>query len=615
MKKPQWVIISILIILAVSAVNSETVNVSTLDEKTMLNGHWLTHPGEFRESDSWSEVIFPSAGYQYPEEESHTYYFKRSFIIEKKLQGKGIALVLGHLPDPARIYINDSLVLNVGIYPPAGYYADCFKAQSLIVPDGIINFDAPNELMIKLYTQKPSGSLPSAYFCDEKTRAAAISRSQILNQYMGAIAASMAFLTSLYFLVLFLLNKKEKTNFFLFIGALGFSINVSSLFIISRTLPYLLMFKIQNIGLYWGISCVILFIQHYMERHQNPRIRRFFLIAAASMSVAILAMPDFKSTLFLNDTIFYILYIGPVLVYMLYLGIRGHHDGIYFSTVLLIGIIMALGGGLRDISLIIIGHTPEFYTNTIGMVCLVVCLFISYAARFNMNRKLSEIAKYELEIKNKNIALMNSSLERFIPNEVLSYLQKESIIEIDLGDHAEEMMTVMFTDIRDFTHLSEAMNPEENFKFINSYLNRMGPVIRKNNGFVDKYLGDGIMALFPRRPEDAVNAALEMRNELERYNGHRANCGYNSIRIGIGIHYGMLMIGTIGEEMRMDSTVISDTVNIAARLESLTKELQTDILISEEMKKQIDQLDLSMNFLGHQEVKGKKVPLAVYSLH
>jgi class 3 adenylate cyclase len=125
------------------------------------------------------------------------------------------------------------------------------------------------------------------------------------------------------------------------------------------------------------------------------------------------------------------------------------------------------------------------------------------------------------------------------------------------------------------------MSPGENFNFINSYLSRISPVIRENHGFIDKYIGDGIMALFPGDPRNALNAAMALLQTLDEYNLDRLNSGYREIRVGIGINYGRLMLGTIGEEHRLEGTVISDTVNMASRLEQLTKVFQTDVIISE----------------------------------
>jgi len=212
---------------------------------------------------------------------------------------------------------------------------------------------------------------------------------------------------------------------------------------------------------------------------------------------------------------------------------------------------------------------------------------------------------------------INTSLERFIPREVLGFLNKKSITEIGLGDFSEMRATVFFLDIRDFTSLSETMSPQQNFKFINSFLRLFGPIIRDHNGFVDKYLGDGMMALFPGAADDALAAAVTMRQTLWEYNAGRERGGYLGIRFGIGIHTGPLMLGTIGENRRMDSTVISDTVNAASRLEGLTKKFQKEILVSGET---VEALGLEaaaayqLDYLDEETVKGRSRPLKVYAL-
>ena len=125
-----------------------------------------------------------------------------------------------------------------------------------------------------------------------------------------------------------------------------------------------------------------------------------------------------------------------------------------------------------------------------------------------------------------------------------------------------------------------AMTPDENFAFINAYLERMGPVIRDHNGFIDKYIGDAIMALF-ESADDALRAGLAMLETLEAFNAGRRAAGQAPIAIGIGINTGSLMMGTIGEKHRMDGTVISDAVNLASRVESLTKNYRVGLLVSQ----------------------------------
>jgi len=174
----------------------------------------------------------------------------------------------------------------------------------------------------------------------------------------------------------------------------------------------------------------------------------------------------------------------------------------------------------------------------------------------------------------------NLSIARFVPQAFLTIVGKPSIVEVELGDNKRKNMTVLFSDIRNFTTLSEAMTPDENFAFINAYLERMGPVIRDHNGFIDKYIGDAIMALF-ESADDALEAGLAMLETLEAFNTERRSAGQPPIGIGIGINTGTLMMGTIGEKHRMDGTVISDAVNLASRIEGLTKSYGVKLLVSQ----------------------------------
>jgi hemerythrin len=173
------------------------------------------------------------------------------------------------------------------------------------------------------------------------------------------------------------------------------------------------------------------------------------------------------------------------------------------------------------------------------------------------------------------------SYGRFVPRQFLQLLNRPSFVDVELGDHVEQEMTLLFSDIRDFTTLSESILPAENFRFINSYLSTMEPVVSSQHGFIDKYIGDGIMALFPTEADHAVRCGIDMLRQLVNYNQGRSRAGYVPIRIGIGINTGLVMMGTVGGRNRMDSTVIGDAVNQASRLESLTKIYRTPLLISE----------------------------------
>lgn len=205
---------------------------------------------------------------------------------------------------------------------------------------------------------------------------------------------------------------------------------------------------------------------------------------------------------------------------------------------------------------------------------------------------------------------LNRANAKFVPSQFLTYLGKDSITDIRLGDQVQREMTVLFSDIRAFTALSERMTPEENFNFINTYLTGTGPVIRNHNGFIDKYIGDAIMALFPDKPADGLRAALGMFESLERFNQDR-----EAIRIGIGLHTGKLMLGIIGEAERFDGTVISDAVNLASRLESLTKYYGACILISGQTLDMIsDRSFFESRLLDRVLVKGKTEAVSIHEI-
>ncbi|MDA0673171.1 MAG: response regulator [Cyanobacteria bacterium] len=218
--------------------------------------------------------------------------------------------------------------------------------------------------------------------------------------------------------------------------------------------------------------------------------------------------------------------------------------------------------------------------------------------------------------KGELLARLNLAYSRFVPQEFLQFLKKESIVEVELGDQVEQHMSVLFADIRDFTTLSEQMTPEENFRFINAFLSRMEPIVAENQGFIDKYIGDAIMALFSRCADDAVQASIDMLQNLHHYNQERARRQRSPIAIGVGINTGRLMLGTVGGRNRMDGTVISDTVNVAARIERMTRVYNVNLLISHYTFMQLENPSgYAMRVIDRVQMKGKTLFVSVYEIY
>ncbi|MDH3900815.1 MAG: adenylate/guanylate cyclase domain-containing protein, partial [Gammaproteobacteria bacterium] len=241
---------------------------------------------------------------------------------------------------------------------------------------------------------------------------------------------------------------------------------------------------------------------------------------------------------------------------------------------------------------------------------LLLAIFIR-----ELRRSLLLVEAYARETQATNLVLTktNAAFSRFVPHEFLGYLRKEKIIDVSLGDNAQKEMTVLFSDIRNFTTISEKLSPEENFIFINTYLAIMGPIVREHGGFIDKYIGDAIMALFPQA-DDAVKTAIAMLQQIPDC-GHGEYLNDSALRIGIGLNTGHLMLGTIGETDRMEGTVISDAVNLASRIEGLSKEYGATLLASQATMNRLKHPEeFKYRCIGHIKVKGKTDKVTVYEI-
>lgn len=229
-------------------------------------------------------------------------------------------------------------------------------------------------------------------------------------------------------------------------------------------------------------------------------------------------------------------------------------------------------------------------------------------------QKVDERTK-ELATVNQRLRNINEANSRFVPKEFIEMLGKKSIEEVQLGDNSQQELTILFTDIRSFTKISEQLSPQENFDFINGFLNGIVPVIRKHKGVIDKYIGDTVMALFPDGPENALHAALEFEKALIPFNKTQEQKGNPPVKIGTGIHTGQMILGTIGNQERLDTTVISDAVNIASRVEGLTKFYKAPVIITEEVILNLPEYHpFQYRFLDFVKVKGKSKTQSIFEL-
>lgn len=261
-------------------------------------------------------------------------------------------------------------------------------------------------------------------------------------------------------------------------------------------------------------------------------------------------------------------------------------------------------------AIIMAGNNPEQYSAN-DLKLLTTLALQSSAA-------IESALLYEKNIREANereeaMRRVYKATNKFVPHEFIKSLGHDVITDVQLGDQTEKIVTVLFSDIRNYTTLSEQMTPEENFSFVCSFNERMGPIIRKYQGFINQYLGDAIMAIFTGNASDALSAAVEMQEAVRQFNQERYTQNLSPIQIGVGMHTGPLIMGITGDEDRLDATTISDTVNTASRIENLTKYYKASIIISDATLEQINEMkNFHLRPLGIVQVKGKQKAVGIH---
>ena len=243
-------------------------------------------------------------------------------------------------------------------------------------------------------------------------------------------------------------------------------------------------------------------------------------------------------------------------------------------------------------------HTTVFVVA--GMIVLALMIALTNRAVSTMFRALRQ----------------RDNLTRFLPRQVAERIMRagpDALVPV------EREVTVLFSDIRGFTAMSEGMGPRDVLSMLDDYFGRMSQIVKGHDGVVGKFLGDGMLAFWgvPDRLDDhavrAVRAARDMRRAVRELNQFRENHNQPPIRIGIGIHTGTVAAGMLGGQLQSEYTIIGDAVNVASRIEGLTKEHAEDVLVSETTWQQLGDTKRGVR-VASAEIRGRKEPVTLYSL-
>ncbi|MBK6604969.1 MAG: adenylate/guanylate cyclase domain-containing protein [Leptospiraceae bacterium] len=261
-----------------------------------------------------------------------------------------------------------------------------------------------------------------------------------------------------------------------------------------------------------------------------------------------------------------------------------------------------------DWKLYILGD--QIYTSDLFLSRPIAYSSLALAIGFSIYRTIFMVKRIG------TIEAEKKTLSKYFSPEIVEEITKNPEV---LNQGKRQEVTILFQDIRNFTKMSEGMNPDELAEFLNEFRARMTNVVFANGGTLDKYIGDAIMATFgtpnvtPNDTVNAVNTGLQMLSSLSEWNMIRKKQGKEEIRIGIGLHCGEVFTGSVGFAGRMEYTVIGDAVNTASRIESLCKQFQAEFLISDEVYQKVKN-SIQAETLPLVEVKGKEKPLQVYKV-
>ncbi len=571
-----------------------------------LDGEWEFFPFEFLDPNdsrkaeqylqvpsTWNKVMNGSYGYA-------------SFRLKIRMPSNFKKELVLRIPEQGTAY---SLFINAKFIAKNGTISkDPSQSKPEFFPIITQGFSAEKDLEILLqisnYEHRDGGFWYSILLGNENNIKLFREESLLLDLFLcGSIL-----IMGIYHIGLFLIRKKDYSP--LFFGIFCLVIIFRLLSQSEKYIVYMIpeisfrrLNQMEYLSYYLALPSFASFLYTLFPREFKKKILLgIWAIVISFCSTVIFASTNFYTSIVIYFHLFTLLCIIHIVLTLIksFLNKRESVSMILFGTLILIG------GTVNDIlhSMEIV-HTSYIVPH--ALLCFIFIQSIVLSVRFSR-------AFYENEILINEMIQINNVHRRFVPTEFLEILGKKNFSEIKLGDQIQKKMSILFSDIRDFTTLSEKMSPEENFAFINYYLSKMGPLVRKHNGFIDKFIGDAIMALYDS-PDDAIRSALEMHKELVNMNQSRVAEGKIKIDMGIGIHLGNLMMGVVGEAERFEGTVISDAVNVASRIEGLTKFYRSKILVSEDVLLELqDDFPFSSMKIDMVKVKGKSIVFGIYEI-
>lgn len=583
--------------------------------KTNVDGEWEFYWQEFKNPQIWKNkhvqknsnyIKVTSAWNSFQVDGSpiggqgYATYRLRILLPEESID-QTMSFMLRHVLTSYRIYVNGELLSEVGTAGKSratSSPAYSHQVQSFVPQTDVVDI----VLHVSNFFYARGGLLESFFIGTEDT----INQTKFWALSYDLFLLGTLLIMSFYHFGLFFLRRK--TLAFLFFGLFTFIFSFriltrGEMFInaIYPNISFVWQIRLEYLSFFLAVPVFFWFLYFIFPKHFSFLFGKVMSFIVVIVTLFILfTPPTFFTHLLIPIEVVALLSIVGILVFSIQAA-HGKEEGARFLLFTLLVFASTSINDLLYFSGVI--HTIELTHFGIFFLIFSQAFVLSHrvATMFSHVEKLS----FELD----QLTLANS---RFVPEPILNFLDKGSIIEVKLGDHVQKKMGVLFLGIDNFYEIIEKKAPQEQLTFINSYLNHMAPIIREHKGFIDKYSESGFMAIFPHEADDLIKAVIHIEKEI---NNFQKTYNYQDIKIkiGAGAHIGDLMLGTVGEEKRIDVTVISDAVNISSRMKDLTKNFSVNLLVSEQLKLQLKN-PYHFRKLGTIPVKGKTKPIAIFEV-
>lgn len=544
-------------------------------------------------------------------DDARVVWFRKRVTLPQSLRmGPPLAITLGHVIGHHRVFVDGVMLTSKVPARDDAYVLE--RPMVLDVPDAV-RADGVLDLVIETRLPAWQARLGERWLNDAPDVRVVGTRGTVMlaaeraerahaAQVPLALAVPVAWLVSaLFFLNLWWRRRERRAD--LWFAAVGTCFVVSGGLVASSELspvavvPWGTRFAPGAFTL--GFAALLEFVTRFFGTERAPKVVRVVQAAliAGSILAFVSAWTDLRDPILAYRVVVTLAALGTTIALLLAALRRGERSARTVGGAWLLAALVSAYEPLAEA----LPQLPFIRSTYLGT--FVFILGTAYALLQQFIRSMDELDR------------TNRAIRRFVPFEFLDLLGKRSVLEIDVGDQVEIELTILFSDIRSFTSLSEGLTPAQTIGLVNEYLRAVEPALHEHGGFINTYTGDGLMALFRGDADTAVAGAIEMFRALDRWNAERQRAGEPEIAIGVGMHTARVMLGTLGSGARLDTNVIGDGANVAARVESMTKQYGARLLVTGATRERMNAPDAaSMRELDTVVAKGKSATVVLYEV-